>query len=180
MSKARGVRIGVAIALGAVTLAAGLALALPLSQPSTWTPDQPRLAAVSDARAMAATATTPPDLTRARIETRHTLSQRPLDAAAWARLAWIADQEGREPAMLDALDRSYVAAPHGPEITEWRLGFAFDRWGRLTPELRAQVRAELAVAGATRPGLVGRVRLSVVDPAGRMAMALTPPITLGR
>jgi hypothetical protein len=82
--------------------------------------------------------------------------------------------------MLDALDRSYVAAPHGPEITEWRLGFAFDRWGRLTPELRAQVRAELAVAGATRPGLVGRVRLSVVDPAGRMAMALTPPITLGR
>lgn len=43
------------------------------------------------------------------------LAERPLDATAWIRLAWISDQKGDDVAMLDALDRSYVAAPYWAE-----------------------------------------------------------------
>lgn len=175
MPVGRSIRTGLFAALGAATLACSLALALPLSQPASWKPDQPRLAAVSDARALAATAASPPDLDAAALATRETLADRPLDATAWARLAWIADQQGDPAAMLDALDRSYVAAPHGPEVTAWRLQFCLDRWSDLTPELRRQARSELIVASRTRPALVRAVKESVSDPAGRMALSLTIP-----
>lgn len=171
----RRLRAAVLAALGAATLACSLALALPLSQPASWKPDQPRHAAVSDARALAATAASPPDLDAAALATRETLADRPLDATAWARLAWIADQQGDAAAMLDALDRSYVAAPHGPEVTAWRLQFCLDRWSDLTPELRRQARSELMVASRTRPALVRAVKDSVSDPAGRLAVSLTIP-----
>ncbi|WP_029417190.1 hypothetical protein [Brevundimonas bacteroides] len=178
MQRTRAIRLGLVVCLGVVTLIAGLGLALPLSQPATWTLNLPPLAAVSEARAVAATVKTPPELARARSENRRTLLQKPLDASAWLRLAWIADQESQEAEMLDALDRSYVAAPHGPEVTEWRLRFAFDRWARLTPELRRQAREELVVAQVTRPQMTGRVRDLVRDPAGRLAINLTPSPTV--
>jgi hypothetical protein len=175
MRRAEAAKLALIVALGGATLVGGLGLALPLSQPATWAAAQPRLAAVSEARAVAAASNTPPDLSAARSRSFEGLSDRPLDSTAWVRLAWIADQEGREADMLDALDRSYVAAPHGPEVTEWRLRFGFDRWARLTPELRRQARVELAVASTTRPQMIERVREAVRDPSGRMAMALTPP-----
>jgi len=175
MRLGKSVRTGLVAALGAATLAGGLALALPLSRPTSWKLDQPRLAAVSDARALAATASSPPDLEAAALATRETLADRPLDATAWARLAWIADQQGDAAAMLDALDRSYVAALHGPDVTAWRLQFCLNRWGDLTPELRRQARSELLIAAQTRPALVRTLGESVSDPAGRMVLSLTNP-----
>ena len=47
-------RLALAAALGGVTVLAGLCLALPLSWPGGWRLDQPRLATVSEARALAA------------------------------------------------------------------------------------------------------------------------------
>lgn len=173
MKRLRGLRLALVAALGVATLLAGLSLALPLGRPGAWDLDHPRLAPVSEARAVAAAEAKPADLAEVERQTRATLTERPLDAAAWARLAWVADRRGDTSAMLEALDRSYVAAPYGPEVTAWRLRFAFDRWPDLSPELRSQVRSELAVARRTRPRLVLEIETSVADPAGRMAMALT-------
>lgn len=168
-------RLALAVVLGGITVLAGLGLALPLSWPRGWRPDQPRLATVSEARALAAADDASPDLRAVERATRATLAERPLDAAAWARLAWVADQQGKSADMLDALDRSYVAAPYGPEITTWRLRFALDRWSRLSPDLRQQVLAELRVAARTRPALVREVHASLSDSTGRMALTLGAP-----
>ena len=166
-------RLGVAILLVVVTLIGAVSLAVPLSFPSgSWGGPVP-LAAVSEARADAALAATPPRLEEAKAMTRATLAQRPMDAAAWSRLAWLASQSGDRAAMLDALDRSYAVAPYGPDITGWRLRFAYGRWGELTPDLRRQVSAELTQAVRDRPGVVEAARPDITDPAGRLAFDLT-------
>ncbi len=173
MARIKGMRSALIVTLGVATVLGGLAMALPLSRPDAWGLDHPRLAALTEARAVAAAGATPPDLEEAERQTRATLNERPLDAVAWARLAWIADQRGDAAGSLDALDRSYIAAPYGPEVTAWRLRFALERWSALTPDLRRQARSELLVARATRPRLIRDLEASVADPAGRMAMALT-------
>ncbi len=173
MARMRGLRIGVIAGLAGVTTVSGLALAIPLSRPGEWRLDQPELAAVSEVRAEKAASVSPLDAEAVRSLTRRTLSRRPLEAAAWARLAWLASRKGDRAGMLDALDRSYAAAPYGPDITEWRLRFAFDRWSALTPGLRRQAQSELLVAKRTRPAMAAQVQDLVTDPSGRMAMALT-------
>lgn len=164
-------KLAAIVALGGGALGGGLLLALPMTWPAASWPVA--IAASHEARAVSAGRADPPDLAIARVETRRVLYQRPLDAGAWARLAWIADQDGDVPAMLEALDRSYIAAPYGPEITEWRLVFVFNRWDVLTPELRRQALSELRVTRTTRSRLVDRVRDQVGNPAGRLALALT-------
>lgn len=166
--------------LGSLSLTGGAAMAISMSWPSSWPIEFAPNAAVSEARAVEAAEAFPPDMERARRETLTTLSLRPLDAVAWARLAWIADRQGDEGAMLQALDHSYAAAPYGPEVTAWRLRFALDRWGRLTSELRHQVRAELAMTMRTRPGVVAGVGQDVTNPSGRLALALTGPDNAAR
>jgi hypothetical protein len=75
--------------------------------------------------------------------------------------------------MLEALDRSYAVAPYGPEVTGWRLRFAYGHWGALTPDLRRQVSSELVQAVHDRPAVVEAARPDIVDPAGRLAFELT-------
>lgn len=174
MPKSALVRHGPPVALAVVTVAAGLTLALPLTWPGDWPYSAPPLAAVSEARAVKAAAE-PVDLAEMTRQTRQTLAERPTDATAWARLAWIAAEQDDMTAARDALDRSYFAAPYGPEITPWRLRFAFNEWGRLTPDLRRQALAELSMTAATRPRLVETVRPDIRDPAGRWALDMSVP-----
>lgn len=175
MLRDRRLRLAGCVALGVATLFFGLAFALPLSRPGDWSLGWPRLPAVSEARAIGAAAAASPDLAAVERHSRATLAEKPLDAAAWARVAWVADQRGRQEEMLDALDRSYAASPYGPEITAWRLQFAFDRWRDMSPELRRQVLAELRVAARTQPKIVGEVHGSLQDSTGRMALTLGAP-----
>ena len=173
MPKSVLVRQGPPVALAVITVAAGLALALPLTWPDAWPHDAPPSAAVSEARAAAAA--DPVDLAEMTRQTRQTLAERPTDATAWARLAWIAAEQGDMAAAREALDRSYVAAPYGPEITAWRLRFAFNQWGRSTPDLRPQFLARLAETAAARPRLVEAARPDARDPAGRWALDMSVP-----
>lgn len=175
MPKSALVRHAPAAVLGLLTVVAGVAFAVPLTWPGDWAAEQPRLAAVSEARAIRAATAASIDLAETRTQTLAVLAERPLDSVAWARLAWIAAEEDDIEGARDALDRSYVAAPYGPEVTAWRLQFAFDLWGRLTPDLRRQVLAELSMTAATRPHIVQTVRDQVRDPAGRWALDLMVP-----
>ena len=165
-------RLAGAIVLALATAAGAIALAVALSFPTSdfaaWFP----LAAVSEARAQAASERSPPDLQRVEAESRRTLEIRPGDASAWCRLAWVAAQQGRRADMLDALDRSYAVAPYGPDVTAWRLRFVFDHWPELTPDLRRQASQELAVATWDRRGLVDQAEADINDPAGRLAFVL--------
>ena len=166
------IRLLAAIALALATLAGGVFLAVPLSMRLRVYPGPVPLAAVSEAEAERAATARPPRLAEAEAATRRTLEVRPMDAAAWSRLAWIAREEGRNPAMLDALDRSYAVAPYGPEVTAWRLRFAFQNWPSLTSELRGQALGELAVTARDRPGVADAASPDITDPAGRLAFTL--------
>lgn len=115
MPKSALVRHAPAAVLGLLTVVAGLAFAVPLTWPGGWAAGQPRLAAVSEARASRAATATPVDLPQVRAQTLAVLAERPLDSVAWARLAWIAAEEDDIDAARDALDRSYVAAPYWAE-----------------------------------------------------------------
>lgn len=155
------------------TASLAIALAGPVSLPlSGWDPPAP-MAAVTEARAVAAAAADPPDLGAAERLTRQTLAEKPGDGAAWARLAWIAVGAGDAPAMLEALDRSYAVAPYGPDITAWRLRFAYGRWRELTPELRRLASEELSVTARHRPRVANAALSDITDPAGRLAFELT-------
>ena len=162
---------GLVLAFCTAGFATGLAgpVSLPLSG---WDPPLP-MVAVTGARAVAAAAANPTDLDAAERLTRQTLAEKPGDAASWARLAWIASEAGDTEAMLEALDRSYTVAPYGPDITAWRLRFAYGRWGELTPELRRLVSEELILTARHRPRVANAVLADITDPVGRLAFDLT-------
>ncbi|WP_309644432.1 hypothetical protein [Phenylobacterium sp.] len=166
-------RLAGGVVLATVALLVAGAFAVSVSFPNEGFADRIRLVAVSEARAEVAAGVQPPRLDIVRAETLRTLRQRPGDAAAWGRLAWIADREGRVSDALVALDRTYVVAPYGPDLTAWRLRFAYGRWAMLTPGLRRQATAELRVAIRDRPGVVEAAEREITDPAGRLAFVLT-------
>jgi hypothetical protein len=166
-------RLALGLVLAVCTFGLAVALAGPVSMPlSSWDPPV-RMVAVTEARAVAAAAKNPPDLEAVERLTRQTLAEKPGDAAAWARLAWIASEAGDTEAMLEALDRSYAVAPYGPDITGWRLRFAYGRWGVLTPELRRLATEELVVTTRHRQGVADAALADITDPAGRLAFDLT-------
>ncbi|WP_157072332.1 hypothetical protein [Brevundimonas bacteroides] len=143
-------------------------MSLPTAGWTTWAP----VAAVPEGRAVQAASTSPADLEAVEAWTRRTLAVRPGEAAAWARLAWVAAERGDDAAANAYLDRSYTTAPFGPDITAWRLRFAYGRWGRLTPDLRRQADAELRATRRTRWAVVEAAAADVEDPAGRLAFTL--------
>ena len=166
-------RLAFGLLLAFCTVGLAVALAGPVSMPlSSWNPPV-RMVAVSEGRAVAAAAKNPPDLEAVERLTRQTLAEKPGDAAAWARLAWIASEAGDNEAMLEALDRSYAVAPYGPDITAWRLRFAYGRWVALTPELRRLATEELVVTTRHRQGVADAALADITDPAGRLAFDLT-------
>jgi hypothetical protein len=95
----------------------------------------------------------PSDLGRAATLSARALALSPYDVAAWLRLAEIdVRAHGRLTAPgLDALARSYAVAPYNQYVAFWRIRFALDHWGELSPSLRTAVQREV-FAVASEPG----------------------------
>lgn len=156
----------------AASVATVLALAMPRSGFAGAFTLTPVLEARSDALARDAR-TSEPDRVLATLETRRSLVQSPANATAWLRLAYL---DSLSPGGLSvdggrAVARSYAAAPYGPDVTVWRLAFAFNHWSALSQETRVSVLEELRVtSGLWKPE---PLRDAVSDPAGRVALLLT-------
>jgi hypothetical protein len=75
---------------------------------------------------------------------------------------------------VEALDHSYMFSFFDRRGAVWRVGFALENWGALTPQLRQEVIAEARVARndpVLGPELAKRLG-AVRDPAGRLAAAM--------
>lgn len=157
----------------AAAVFATVALAFQLTWPNAWS--GPATAAVHAARAEEALAASPRKLAVARAETLKILDQGPLNAAAWAQIAYIqrADEAALDDTSLGALDRSYDAAPYGPEVSAWRVRFVYEHWLELPPPLRAKAIAELKTFSKYRSWIALPVIRSIHNPTGRLAARMT-------
>jgi len=166
------IRLAAAGGLAAVTAAGAGMTALALSRPEGAWGFAVDLAQVRETRADRMTGGA------AEAETRGALVQAPMNAAYWARLAYL-DRQASAPMgskALDALERSYAVAPYGPDITEWRLRFAFEHWPELTPRLREQAMDEMRTLARHRSARARELARAIQAPAGRMAARMTVEI----
>ena len=164
--------IGVASLL--TTGATAMALAGPNSPPARLL----NLTASREARASALIAgenSSTADMALAQQETVRSLRQAPANPTAWLRLAYIDSRrpEGLGPAGIEALGRSYDAAPFGPDDTAWRLRFAFNHWTRLDKVTRELALDELGLALSHPDGRTYAPEHDVTDPAGRLALNMS-------
>lgn len=143
------------------------------------------LASIHEIRATAAAASLPLDAINrqtARTETVSALRSDPANPTSWLRLAYldVADDGRLGAEGLNALRRSYSAAPLGPDNSSWRLPFAFEHWQELDSPLRRQVLEELNVALAASEDY-DQLPQSIGNSAGRLAATLTVrPVALKR
>lgn len=110
------------------------------------------------------------DLRQAERLTEKLLAQRPGDASAWLRLAYI-ERARRTSLSMHAqalIMRSYELEPLGPELTRWRLSFLFENWNALSPSLRARAMAELSAVFPRHGWALRNLPASIQDPQGRM------------
>lgn len=168
--------------VGLTTILAGSAL-IRLASPDIANPFVMPLSIAADSAAEAALDGDPTrgDLADAGRYNDTSLSLSPMSPQAWLTKAYIAQQEagGLTPNVLDALRRSYDVAPYGPNVSVWRIRFAFAHWTRLPPDLRALVIRELAVVREVRSGQLAQAVGTIEDPAGRRALILAlDPATL--
>jgi hypothetical protein len=110
----------------------------------------------------------------ARSRSQAILRSRPADAAALGRLAALeaASTAGLSQAALNYLVRSYEVAPLGPDVSPWRMQFAFDHWSELPPELRQKVMIELGALFPRHGWALRDMPNRISDPSGRLAAAL--------
>lgn len=93
--------------------------------------------------ANAALGATPPDLAAAAQASQRALSEAPYDSSSRLRLAYLDSLDGELSADGVAhLKLSYELLPLDQYVSTWRVGFALEYWGTLTPELRRQVETE--------------------------------------
>jgi hypothetical protein len=167
-------------ALAGTTLVLSAAILWAMADPDSPAQSMLRLASVEESRAgdiLEQKPVTPKRLDAAEAAARRALAQAPTHAMAWLQLAYIDRQRhGRlTPAGLQALQRSYDFEPYGPDVTEWRVLFAFDHWGQLTPELRRQVLREVEARWSV-PDNRQHMRewpQAIANPSGRVAALLT-------
>lgn len=167
---------GMALGLAGAGLASTVFVAFALARPHTEMARATDLAPVAERRADALARTAPTreaDRARAMLETRRSLSQAPANPTAWVRLAYLdsVSEEGLSAGGERALAASYVVAPYGPDVTTWRLSFALNHWSSLSGNTRKAALDELRVTGIYMPH--GRLKRSVSDPSGRLALELT-------
>ena len=166
----------IGLALGVVGFTMSLGVAFCLAVPTSGLAQASGLVWVHDARAERLLADPRPAAAvqaEARRLTLMSLDQAPANATAWLRLAYL---DSLQPAGLgqagrDALVRSYVVAPYGPDDTAWRLRFALEHWTALDPDLRGRAMAELQLAA--RHNGYRSLPAQIDDPAGRLAATLT-------
>lgn len=141
---------GLIIAFAFATMAAAAAAYLAVD-PDKAPVDSPLVLAIGQSRsAEAALAKSPADLARATEATERALSQAPYDSRARLRLAFIDSLDGDlSPEGLAALEMSYQLLPFDQYVSAWRVRFALNHWGVLTPDLRKKVEAEAFAYSAT-------------------------------
>lgn len=163
-----------ALACAAILFAGGAALTL------TGQGELLHLAQRDEDVANAALALPHPDLDAAESRTWSALSQAPATASAWARLAYIDHVRGGRLSNegLDYLDRTYEVAPLGPDITPWRVRFAYENWALLTPSLRRKAMEELRTYARYRGQLAHDLVVEIQSPPGRLAAAMM--VSMGR
>src|SRR4051794_33497229 len=108
-----------AIAVLAIAAAGGAAITTAgLAWPDTISPD---LAPVHEMRANEALSAQYPQTIRADRESQAALAQAPTAANAWLLRAYVRQLGTRtlDAQALDYLDKSYQAAPLGPDVTRW-------------------------------------------------------------
>lgn len=129
-------------------------------------------------RANEALALASPDLDAASTDTWAALSQAPMNASAWSRLAYI--DQGRSGRLtaegLQYLERSYAVAPLGPDITPWRVRFAYENWETLTPDLRRSAMIELRTLARYRGRIAKDLSTQIQDPTGRLSAVMVVEI----
>ena len=157
--------------MSACLLIAGLAASLSFSIHPATTPSRADRFA-SDV--LQAQRIDPADLNRTLALTTASLEQRPLDGAAWLRLAYLSALASGE---LDtranaAIERSYAVEPLGSEITLWRLGFILDHWSSASPEVRQAALGEFRAVYPRRSWDFDALARTARDPQGRMVASL--------
>lgn len=172
--RARRLIVG-AFALGVLGLSGGLVLAL--AAPGLPSPLASSMISVRETRS---DALAPADLDRALAEADAALKLSPAAATAWLRVADLETRKagGLTPAALEALERSYEAAPLGPDVTIWRLTFLFERWRDLPAPLRQKAIAELSARTRARARSSDDFADTIQDPAGRLAARMAVRIAL--
>ena len=158
------VALAIAAAGGAAITTAGLIW------PTEISPD---LAPVHEMRADRALSAQYPQTIKADQESQAALAQAPATANAWLRRAYVRQlgTQTLDGQALDYLDKSYQAAPLGPDVTRWRLRFIFEHWPETTPALRALAVNEMRNFARYHSGGPDIVR-AIHNPTGRWAAAL--------
>lgn len=149
------------LGLVAAALAALSPQSSPLSSPLVLTLGQSHAA-------NAALVATPPDQAAAAAASQRALSQAPYDSSSRLRLAYLDSLDGELSAEgLGHLALSYELLPLDQYVSTWRVGFALEYWGDLTPELRKQVETEATTFLKTsrRREMVATLE-AVTSPAG--------------
>lgn len=156
----------IALALGTVAAAAAAWIAV---DPDRAPLGSPLVLAIGESRsAEVALSAATPDLTAATSATERALAQAPYDSRARLRLAHIDSLDGDlSPDGLAALDMSYQLLPFDQYVSAWRVRFALNHWGLLSPELRKKVEAEaFAFAGTARRREMLATLAAVSSPTG--------------
>lgn len=168
--------VAVVFGLGAAALAGAFLLVAGIAAPWSVFGEYSPLAFVHDRRAadLLAASPTRANLAAADAESWTALSQAPADDVAWLHLlqADIARHGRLSPAGMTRLQRSYDVAPFGPDVSLWRIEFAFQNWDVLTPDLRKQVLDEVDTEAVSHINELSETPARVTNPAGRFALSL--------
>jgi hypothetical protein len=130
---------------GFAILTLGMALAALLALNPIQAPVQsPLVLALGQSRATeAALAESPPDLKVAAETNSRAVALAPYDSSARLRVAYIDSLDGKlDDEGVAALALSYQLLPFDQYVSTWRIGFALNHWGDLTPDIRRAVEAE--------------------------------------
>ncbi len=170
--------VSLAALLGLLALGGGIAGSLALTATDSSSPLSSAVADEIEAgRRLDAPHPGPRDLALAEAAARRALAQSPTSAVAWLELARIDRMRGGRlgRAGMASLQRSYDFEPLGPEVSRWRMSFAFENWEALTPELRRSVLGEFEAlwAGADSHWSLSELAKHVANPSGRVAALLT-------
>jgi hypothetical protein len=131
------------LAFALLTLGMALAALLAL-HPVAAPVKSPLTLALGQSRSIdAALAESPPNLSAAAEANRRIVALAPYDSSARLRVAYIDSLDGKlGDEGLAALALSYQLLPFDQYVSTWRIGFALNHWGDLTPEIRRAVEAE--------------------------------------
>ena len=171
----RGSTITAAVLLAGGTALGAAICVIALSDPDGGLAAAAGLAPSEEVRAqrlLTPTRLSTAELARGEAAARAALSQGPARATAWLDLAYAETRKAGalSNAARDALRRSYVFEPLGPDNSGWRVRFAFEHWDELTPDLRDSALAEVRAQWPSgEHNVVAGALAGVQNPAGRLA-----------